>query len=332
MLEKNFNLNSLKFLYITKSYISSNIEINNDIDLKNKKTPHNYTKIIINNPYYNRNIIANISKNRVGVYIWESVISNDIYVGHSINLYNRISSYFMPSILKSANRKVLKYFNEYGFENVKLIILLMKEGSSIEEVIELEQYFIDQLDSNLNIDRIARGTGFHAPMSLKAREILRRLRGDPIFLYNINNDNKVPVLLYIFDSKQHMYNSIKIDHRTLKDCLDLGKIYLDYFFFSLEPITESYKEELLKLEELKKLVFEKKSIYLVKQPLSKCILAENIYKPNLNSEYNSISELAKYLKGDRGTIREYINGTKKGFYRKQWKLTWIENKILSKLN
>ena len=30
---------------------------------------------------------------------------NNLYVGHSINLYNRISSYFMPSILKTKARK-----------------------------------------------------------------------------------------------------------------------------------------------------------------------------------------------------------------------------------
>jgi len=64
MLEKNFNLNILKFLYITKSYISSNIKINKYRDSKNNKEPHDYVEIVITDPYNNRNIIANICKKR----------------------------------------------------------------------------------------------------------------------------------------------------------------------------------------------------------------------------------------------------------------------------
>lgn len=40
-----------------------------------------------------------------------------MYVGHSINLYNRISSYFMPSILNTKARRVLRYLNKHGFNN-----------------------------------------------------------------------------------------------------------------------------------------------------------------------------------------------------------------------
>lgn len=65
------------------------------------------TEIFIEDPINNRTKIKEAAKNKKGVYIWESVSTNDIYVGHSINLYNRVSSYFMPSILKTANRKVL---------------------------------------------------------------------------------------------------------------------------------------------------------------------------------------------------------------------------------
>jgi hypothetical protein len=32
------------------------------------------------------------------------------------------------------------------------------------------------------------------------------------------------------------------------------------------------------------------------------------------------------LKGDRGTIRNYISGKSKGLYRKQWKFTLINSK------
>ena len=60
-------------------------------------------------------------------------------------------------------------------------------------------------------------------------------------------------LLHIFDSKQHMYNSINIHHNTLNDCLDTGSVYLDDFFFSLDEIEESTRINLLTLEEIKAL-------------------------------------------------------------------------------
>jgi len=46
---------------------------------------------------------------------------------------------------------------------------------------------------------------------------------------------------------------------------------------------------------------------------------------NLNSTFSSISQLAKHLKGDRSTIRNYILGRSKGLYRKQWKFTLIDS-------
>lgn len=47
----------------------------------------------------------------------------------------------MPSILKTNRR--LRYLNKYGFSNMKLTIYIMDEQSSLEQVVELEQHFID---------------------------------------------------------------------------------------------------------------------------------------------------------------------------------------------
>jgi hypothetical protein len=79
-------------------------------------------------------------------------------------------------------------------------------------------------------------------------------------------------LLYVFDSKTHMYNSINIHHKSLNDCIDSGQIYLDTFFLSLDQI-ESTNTNLLTLDEIKALVLKKREIYQVKHPASKAILA-----------------------------------------------------------
>jgi hypothetical protein len=277
------------------------------------------SKIEINNPYNNRDLILKITKGEKGVYIFETNHGHK-YVGHSINLYNRISSYFMESILKTKARKVLRYFNKHGFDNVKLTVYIMKAEANLNEVVILEQYFIDKLKPNLNVDLVASSSGYHEPMSIVAREKLRKDRGTPVYLYS----TETLKLLYIFGSKQHMYNSINIHHNTLSDCLDSGKAYLDFFFISLDFLTESTDtNNLLTLDETIELVKEKRSKYTVVHPKARMILAEFKNDPRNNLKFLSLNSLANHLKGDRHTIRQYLEGKKSNCYRGVWKFSYI---------
>ena len=143
-------------------------------------------------PYHNRNKIAEVAKGAKGVYIFENAayakenkeIKKVLYVGSSINLYNRVCSYFMPSILSKADRRILRYFNKYGFNNVKLTLFVVEPTCSWEQVIELEQYLIDTLTPSLNVDLVAGGyCGYHTPMSEEARNVLRKLRAGRAHTY-----------------------------------------------------------------------------------------------------------------------------------------------------
>jgi hypothetical protein len=217
----------------------------------------------------------------------------------------------MPSILKTKARRVLRYLNKHGFSDMKLTIYIMDNSASLKEVVELEQHFIDNLKPNLNVDLVASSSGYHEPMSLEIRERLRKQRGKSIYIYNADD----LTLLYIFDSKQHMYDTINIHHKTLSDCLDLGSIYLDTFFLSLDQIEESTNINLLNLDEIKTLVSDKRNIYKIKHPAAKAILAEFKDDFSKNLEFDSLNSLAKHLKGDRQVIREYLKGNKSGYYR-----------------
>lgn len=218
----------------------------------------------------------------------------------------------MPSILKTKARRVLRYLNKHGFAKLNLTIYIMDFSVSLEQVIELEQYFIDSVKPNLNVDLVASSSGYHEAMSLEIREKLRKQRGCPVYLYQYSDF----YLLYIFQSKQHMYNSINIHHKTLSDCLDSGNLYLDYFYLSLDVIEETVNINLLTLDEIIILVNDKRNVYKIKHPAAKAILAEfkdDSKKKNL--EFDSINSLVKHLKGDRKVIREYLKGKKSGYYR-----------------
>lgn len=317
----------LSFVNYSKNFHSCIVESKESEKLKKsynsnpkKGVYHEHKKYVFLNPFNNRSKIAELAKNAMGVYIFEVLDQKDVYVGSSINLYNRVCSYLLPSILVKSDRKVLRYFKKYGFNNVKLTLCIINFTATWEHLIELEQYYIDLISPNLNVDLIAWGSnGYHTPMSQEARYILRKLRGTPIYIY----DTITKTLIFLSDSKQWLYDNIGIFNIPLANCLANGNLYLNRFFFSLEIISEFPYESLITPEELKKLIFKVRESYTPKQPKSKRVLAENIIHPKLTKTFSSIGELSRHLKGDRGTIRSYINGKYKGLYRKQWKFTLI---------
>ncbi len=183
----------------------------------------------------------------------------------------------------------------------------------------MEQHFIDSLNPNLNVDLIASSSGYHTPMSQEIRDRFRKQRGTPVYVYKADD----LTLLYIFDSKQHMYDWINIHHKTLNDCLNNGTLYLDTFFLSLDLVEESAKTNILTLDEIKALVKDKRDVYQVKHPAAKGILAEFKDENRKNLVFHSLNSLAKHLKGDRQVIRDYLNGKKQGYYRGKWKFTYL---------
>ena len=318
-----FNKSKL-FLVNTKTNNDDNIIIENNN--KNEKEKRNdkfrYIKIIVENPYNNRDIILKVTKKQKGVYIWETLDGKNMYVGHSINLYNRISSYFMPSILNTKARRVLRHLNKHGFNDIKLTIYIMNIESSLDEIVSLEQHFIDTLKPSLNVNLVASSSGYHEPMAQEMRNKMRKQKGTPIYVYEAES----LTLLYIFDSKQYMYDKIGIHHKSLQDCLDIGSLYLDHFFLSLD-LLETENIKLLTLDEIITSVNIKRELYKVKHPAAKAILAEFKDDASKNLKFDSLNGLAKHLKGDRQVIREYLKESKSGYYRGKWKFTYQKNNI-----
>ena len=86
----------------------------------------------------------------------------------------------MPSILKTKARRVLRYFNKYGFLGANLTLYIVDENCNLDEIVRLEQHFINTLKPNLNVDLVASSSGDHEPMSQEIRDRLRKQRGTPI--------------------------------------------------------------------------------------------------------------------------------------------------------
>jgi|ERR1700731_77903 len=293
--------------------------INEEIQSNDNKAPSLYKKFVVIDPYYNRDKIKMVGNKGKGVYVFELLDNKYVYIGSSINIYSRVCSYFMPSILANGDRRVLRYFRKYGFKNVKLILYILPHESTREYVVKVEQYFIDLYKSThslLNVDLVAGGSlGYHEPMSDEMREKLRILRGVAFFVY----DTETHSLIFKFKSKQFAYDNIHIHHKTLNNCLENSVLYLNRFLFSIEPIDEFPFETIISLTDLKILMQKIQSIDNSFQKKRKKLYAENIKYPKLSRIYESISSFANDVKGDRYTIRLYLNEKKKEntLYRKE---------------
>jgi hypothetical protein len=201
----------------------------------------------------------------------------------------------------------------------------MEPNSTNDMAVELEQYCMDTLTPDLNVDLVASSTGYHEPMSQYWREYFRKIRGIKVFIY----DTVQAKLVFISDSIQYVADHIGIHRSSVVRYSDSGELYLNRFLISYEPITEMETGTELDLPTFKELL---KNVRLEHelatiQPFSKPVLAENVKHPHLTRVYTSIHSLVRAIKGDRGTIRKYLSGEKVGkLYRKQWKLTYVEKK------
>lgn len=104
----SFNFGSI--LFYSRHYRDSS---DNKHKIKPKPILHNHTEHKILDPFSNRNKIAKLSKNKKGVYIFKVLGTNDVYVGSSINLYNRVPEalfLFYAFYFKKFRKKSFKIF------------------------------------------------------------------------------------------------------------------------------------------------------------------------------------------------------------------------------
>lgn len=314
--------NGTHILSTWKRHHVSSYTSNND----DGKPPHPHKTVVITDPYNNRKSIIVHGKKIPGVYVLTDLVTGATYVGGAVNLYARVTSYFMPflqqvedTIVASGGRRVYRYLNKYGYNNLQLTLHILPVGSTTVQITELEQYYINTLSPDLNVDPVAGGLdGFHEPMSQEIRDRLRDERGLIVYVY----DTLLGGLIHTFLSKTVLYSSLSIHHTTLNKYLESGEKYLDRFVFSYTVLQQYAKDMVLSVLDLDKLLKEVKEQYKVVQPARRPILAENVLHPELSGQYDGINEFAKAIKGDRSTIRSHID--KGTLYRKQWKLTSLK--------
>lgn len=132
--------------------------------------------IILKNAEINKKSIKDL-KGKRGIYMWYNNITNDYYIGSSINLYNRLNNYYYKSRLNN-NSKISRALIKYGHKNFTLIIIEILENNL--NIIEKEQYYINLLNPIYNILTIAYSSkGFkfnHSDIAKKKISLNRKIQ------------------------------------------------------------------------------------------------------------------------------------------------------------
>lgn len=123
-----------------------------------------------------------------GVYIWTNLITNEQYVGSSIDLSFRVQSYFFPRAL-SATRAINKNIAKYGIEKFRVSIVVVNfflrstELSHLKRtILILEQYYIMKLHPSLNMLYVAGGV-WSTDITEEQRNIIRKRNSIITYVY-----------------------------------------------------------------------------------------------------------------------------------------------------
>jgi group I intron endonuclease len=105
------------------------------------------------NAYYMRKdiLLENIDKS--GIYMLTNKLTNDIYIGQSIDISKRFKNYFNLSYIKSKDNYIIsRALIKYGYTNFSLTILEYCDKSNL---FAREQNYLDKLNPQYNILKTA---------------------------------------------------------------------------------------------------------------------------------------------------------------------------------
>ena len=169
--------------------------------------------------------ILNENKGKSGIYMLTNKLTNDLYIGQSINISNRFKNYFNLSYLKSKyNLKISRALIKYEYYNFSLTILEYCEKS---DLLVREQYYFDKLNPQYNLLKVAGSSS----NSKHTKETKVNISGNLVNIYE-NFSSLEFKLIGSFVSARRVGKFLDISRSTVKKYMNLGEIYKDRYKFS----------------------------------------------------------------------------------------------------
>nr|YP_009739362.1 GIY-YIG homing endonuclease [Tricholoma bakamatsutake]QIC20206.1 GIY-YIG homing endonuclease [Tricholoma bakamatsutake] len=220
-----------------------------------------------------KSLIYQENKDKSFVYRWTNQRNGKEYLGSTANAKRRLSTYYDLKGLEDGNMPIYKAILKYGHENFIFDII---EYCQPDEVIQREQYYLDNFDFSYNV--LAKAESI---LGYKHTEETRaKMKGRKNLLGYNHTPETIERLREIQMAKSHSEEA-------------------------MQKMREVWAER--KLDSLK--ITETLQTKTRKQIEGKIVVVRNI-KTNISTEYISISDAATSLNVTRVTLRTYIKNKK----------------------
>lgn len=93
----------------------------------------------------------NLVYGKGGIYAWVNKITDDLYIGRSLNLRKRALSYLSKSYKKyNSSTKVVQNMQLYGINNFEFCVLKEFNKSEFNLILQSEKFYLETLKPSLN--------------------------------------------------------------------------------------------------------------------------------------------------------------------------------------
>jgi Cytochrome C oxidase subunit II, transmembrane domain/GIY-YIG catalytic domain len=169
--------------------------------------------------------ILNENKGKSGIYMLTNKLTNDLYIGQSINISNRFKNYFNLSYLKSKNSLIIsRALIKYEYSNFSLTIL---EYCDKSDLLVREQYYFDKLNPQYNLLKVA-GSSLN---SKHTKETKVNISGNLVNIYEKFTSSEFK-LIGSFVSARRVGKFLGVSGSTVIKYMNSGEIYKDRYKFS----------------------------------------------------------------------------------------------------
>lgn len=195
---------------------------------------NNNNVYLLSNHIGSLNNIANLFKNKAGIYMFTNNTNGKCYIGSSGNLCRRLLEYFNNNRLNTelgrGDSIIYSAIIKYGWQSFTLEIMEIVDIDGLNNVdkrdllMSREQHFIDTINPEYNILKVAGSNAGHK-MSLEARKkISESKKGKPSHragavhseesrnLMSTNSTSKKPVYMYSAD------NTLIGQYQSIDEC------------------------------------------------------------------------------------------------------------------
>ena len=178
------NLNILNYTVLTANRTYSTLTSQSS-DMENLTNFSYFPVKVYENVFQMKKDILKENKGKTGIYMWNNKLTEDIYIGQSVDISKRLKNYLNLSYINSRSSYIIsKALLKYGYINFSFSIL---EYCNISDLNSREQYYFDKLNPQYNILKIAGSSKGYKHLEITKIKISNALKskyiGDKSALY-----------------------------------------------------------------------------------------------------------------------------------------------------